>query len=57
MESIVAGVPMVCWPYFADQHTNSRFVSEFLRVGLDMKDTCNRTVVERMINDLMVERG
>ena len=28
LESIVAGVPMICWPYFADQQINSRFVSE-----------------------------
>ncbi|OWM66201.1 hypothetical protein CDL15_Pgr013418 [Punica granatum] len=56
MESITAGVPMLCWPYFADQHPNSRFVSEFLGVGLDMKDMCDRTIVERMINDLMVDK-
>ena len=28
LESIVVGVPMICWPYFADQQINSRFVSE-----------------------------
>ncbi|KMT13924.1 hypothetical protein BVRB_4g077650 [Beta vulgaris subsp. vulgaris] len=53
LESIVAGVPMLCWPYFADQQVNSRFVSEVWRIGLDMKDVCDRTIVEKMINDLM----
>ncbi|XP_010674287.1 7-deoxyloganetic acid glucosyltransferase [Beta vulgaris subsp. vulgaris] len=53
LESIVAGVPMLCWPYFSDQQVNSRFVSEVWRIGLDMKDTCDRTIVEKMINDLM----
>lgn len=53
IESITAGVPMVCWPYFADQQINSRFVDEVWRVGLDMKDRCDRTVVEKMIGDLM----
>lgn len=53
LESIVAGVPMLCWPYFADQQVNSRFVSEVWRIGIDMKDTCDRTIVENMINDLM----
>lgn len=56
LESIVSGVPMVCWPYFADQHINSRFVSEVWKLGLDMKDVCDRNVVEKMVNDLMVER-
>ena len=56
LESIVAGVPMICWPYFADQPINSRFVSEIWKIGLDMKDTCDRVIVENMINDLMDRR-
>ncbi|KAK7366881.1 hypothetical protein VNO80_08884 [Phaseolus coccineus] len=56
LESLVAGVPMICWPYFADQQINSRFVSEVWKVGLDMKDVCDRDVVEKMVNDLMVHR-
>ncbi|GAV56819.1 UDPGT domain-containing protein [Cephalotus follicularis] len=56
LESIVAGVPMVCWPYFADQQVNSRFVSEVWKLGVDMNDLCDRTIVEQMLNDLMVER-
>lgn len=56
LESIMAGVPMICWPYFADQQVNSRYVSEVWKLGLDMKDVCDRNVVEKMVNDLMVER-
>ncbi|KAL3521157.1 hypothetical protein ACH5RR_019306 [Cinchona calisaya] len=56
LESIVEGVPMLCWPYFADQQPNSRFVGEVWKIGLDMKDTCDRRIVEKMIRDLMVER-
>ncbi|KAL8552061.1 hypothetical protein ACS0TY_000939 [Phlomoides rotata] len=26
LESIVEGKPMICWPYFADQHVSSRYV-------------------------------
>jgi hypothetical protein len=56
LESVVCGVPMICWPYFADQQINSRFVSEVWKIGLDMKDTCDRKVVENMVNDVMVNR-
>ncbi|KAG2723828.1 hypothetical protein I3760_02G188500 [Carya illinoinensis] len=56
IESIIAGVPMICWPYFADQQVNSRFVSEVWKLGMDMKDVCDRVVVEKMVNDLMAER-
>ncbi|PON56509.1 UDP-glucuronosyl/UDP-glucosyltransferase [Parasponia andersonii] len=56
LESIVAGVPMICWPYLADQQINSRFVSQVWKLGLDMKDVCDRKVVEKMVNDLMVEK-
>ncbi|CAK9165233.1 unnamed protein product [Ilex paraguariensis] len=56
LESILAGVPMICWPYFADQQVNSRFVGEVWNLGVDMKDTCDRVIVETMINDLMEVR-
>ncbi|KAK1377972.1 Glycosyltransferase [Heracleum sosnowskyi] len=35
---------------------NSRFVSEVWKLGLDMKDTCDRVTVEKMVKDLMFER-
>ncbi|KAL2941371.1 7-deoxyloganetic acid glucosyltransferase [Bienertia sinuspersici] len=53
LESIMTRVPMLCWPYFADQQVNSRFVSEVWKIGLDMKDTCDRTILAKMVNDLM----
>nr|KYP66365.1 Cytokinin-O-glucosyltransferase 2 [Cajanus cajan] len=56
LESLVAGVPMICWPYFADQQVNNRFVSEVWKLGLDMKDVCDRHVVENMVNDLTDHR-
>ncbi|KAM0941393.1 putative 7-deoxyloganetic acid glucosyltransferase [Dioscorea sansibarensis] len=53
MEGMVAGVPQICWPYFGDQMVNSRFVSEVWRIGLDMKDTCDRNIVEKMVREVM----
>ncbi|XP_074273222.1 7-deoxyloganetic acid glucosyltransferase-like [Silene latifolia] len=56
LESIVEGVPMICWPFTFDQQVNSRLVSEVWNIGLDMKDTCSRHMVETMIKDLMDTR-
>ncbi|KAK9019283.1 hypothetical protein V6N11_053809 [Hibiscus sabdariffa] len=56
LEGVAAGVPMICWPYFADQQVNSRVVSEVWKIGLDMKDVCDRKILEKMVNDVMVDR-
>lgn len=53
MESIVEGKPMICWSHNVDQRVNSRLVEKFWKIGLDMKDTCDRSTIERMIKDLM----
>ncbi|KAL3521162.1 hypothetical protein ACH5RR_019311 [Cinchona calisaya] len=56
LESIYEGVPMISWPYFLDQQVNGRFVSEVWKLGLDMKDTCDRDIVEKMVRELMEVR-
>nr|UHH90542.1 UDP-glycosyltransferase [Nicotiana benthamiana] len=53
LESIIEGVPMICWPQLADQQINSRYVEEVWKLGLDMKDTCDRVIIEKMVRDLM----
>uniref|UniRef100_M1BYM9 Glycosyltransferase n=1 Tax=Solanum tuberosum TaxID=4113 RepID=M1BYM9_SOLTU len=57
LESIVEGVPMICWPRFADQQVNSRFVGEVWKMGLDIKDTCDRDIIAKSIRDLMEKRN
>ncbi|EMS46434.1 UDP-glycosyltransferase 85A2 [Triticum urartu] len=54
LECAVEGVPMVCWPFFADQQTNSRFVDAVWKTGLDMKDVCDRGVVEKTVREVMI---
>ena len=56
LESIFEGVPMICWPQLADQQVNSRCVSELWKVGFDMKDTCDRFIIEKMVRDLMEDK-
>ncbi|CAD6218044.1 unnamed protein product [Miscanthus lutarioriparius] len=53
LEGVVEGVPMVCWPSFSDQQTNSRLVGAVWRNGLDMKDVCDGAVAERMVREAM----
>lgn len=56
LESIVAGKPMICWSNAYDQQVNSRFVSNVWKLGLDMKDLCDREIVAKMVNEVMVDR-
>ncbi|XP_031485610.2 7-deoxyloganetic acid glucosyltransferase-like [Nymphaea colorata] len=56
MESICSGVPMLCWPSFADQPLNCRFVSHVWKIGLDMQRMCSRTMIERLVRELMAEK-
>lgn len=56
LESIAEGVAMICWPHFVDQQVNSRYVGEVWKVGLDMKDKCERSVVGKMVKEVMVLR-
>uniref|UniRef100_A0A6N2MMY5 Glycosyltransferase n=1 Tax=Salix viminalis TaxID=40686 RepID=A0A6N2MMY5_SALVM len=53
LESIFAGVPMICWPMIADQQVNSRCVSELWKIGFDMKDKCGRDLIEKLVRNLM----
>nr|KAJ0220014.1 hypothetical protein LSAT_V11C200064020 [Lactuca sativa] len=53
VESMVEGVPMICWPLKVDQHVNSWFVSEVWKIGIDIKDTCDRFVVEKAVKDVL----
>lgn len=53
LESIAEGVPMICWPCFVDQQVNSRYVEQVWKLGLDMKDMCDRVTLEKMVKDLM----
>ncbi|KAK1355250.1 Glycosyltransferase [Heracleum sosnowskyi] len=56
LESLIEGVPMICWPYIVDQQVNSCFVQEVWRVGIDMKDSCDRVTVEKTIREVMEDR-
>jgi len=53
-ESICAGVPMLRWPFFADQPTNCRYISNIWEIGIEIDTNVKREEVEKLINELLV---
>ncbi|GFS39218.1 hypothetical protein Acr_00g0061710 [Actinidia rufa] len=54
VESISAGVPMMCRPCFGDQRVNARIASHVWGVGIEMDNGLERGQVERAVRRLMV---
>ncbi|KVE39115.1 UDP-glycosyltransferase 85C2-like [Cynara cardunculus var. scolymus] len=57
IESLSAGVPMICWPYLWDQTTNCRFICKEWDVGLEMGKNVKRDEVKKLVQELMGEGG
>ncbi|KAJ4968180.1 hypothetical protein NE237_014881 [Protea cynaroides] len=58
LESISGGVPMLCWPFFADQQTNCRYACTTWGIGLEINNDVKRDEVESLVKELMEgERG
>ncbi|CAK9183401.1 unnamed protein product [Ilex paraguariensis] len=53
MESICCGVPMVCWPFFADQQTNCRYCCSEWGIGMEIDSDVKRDEVETLVRLLM----
>ncbi|KAM0893713.1 hypothetical protein ACQ4PT_024931 [Festuca glaucescens] len=52
-ESLAAGVPMVCWPGFADQYTNCKYACEVWGVGLRLDVEVRRDQVAGHVRQAM----
>ncbi|GLT50900.1 hypothetical protein SLA2020_243550 [Shorea laevis] len=55
LESISAGVPMICWPFFAEQQTNYRSCCTEWGIGMEINSDVKRDEVERLVRELMGE--
>ncbi|KAL4196252.1 hypothetical protein AMTRI_Chr04g245170 [Amborella trichopoda] len=53
LESICNGVPMICWPFFADQQTNCRYVCKEWGIGMEINNDVKREDVEALVRELM----
>ncbi|KAG2650184.1 hypothetical protein PVAP13_1NG202900 [Panicum virgatum] len=52
-ESMAAGVPMACWPGFADQYTNCRYACEAWGVGVRVDAEVRREQVAERVREMM----
>ncbi|XP_058754700.1 7-deoxyloganetin glucosyltransferase-like [Vicia villosa] len=52
LESVCSGVPMICWPFFSEQHTNCRFSCHEWGIGLEIEDA-KRDKIEGIVRELM----
>uniref|UniRef100_A0A0E0KRA4 Glycosyltransferase n=1 Tax=Oryza punctata TaxID=4537 RepID=A0A0E0KRA4_ORYPU len=53
MESLCGGVPMLCWPFFAEQQTNRRYSCTEWGVAVEIDDDVRRDAVEAKIREAM----
>ncbi|KAM5586416.1 hypothetical protein ABKV19_005366 [Rosa sericea] len=53
IESVTAGVPMLCWPFFADQQTNSYYCCNEWGIGMEINTDVKRDNVEKLVKELM----
>ncbi|KAI3850322.1 hypothetical protein MKW92_036132 [Papaver armeniacum] len=55
LESISEGIPMICWPFFAEQQTNCRYVCTEWANGSEIDADVKKDEVERLVRELMDE--
>ena len=53
LESLCAGVPMLSWPFFAEQQTNCRYKRTEWGVGMEIGGEVRRAEVSAMIREAM----
>ncbi|KAK2635045.1 hypothetical protein Ddye_029837 [Dipteronia dyeriana] len=53
IESVSCGVPMVCWPFFAEQQTNCMFACSEWGIGIEIDNDVKREEVEKLVRELM----
>ncbi|RCV05965.1 hypothetical protein SETIT_1G125200v2 [Setaria italica] len=52
-ESLAAGMPMVCWPGFADQYINRKYACDVWGVGVRLDDEVRREQVAMRVREAM----
>ncbi|KAJ1394354.1 UDP-glycosyltransferase family, conserved site [Sesbania bispinosa] len=53
LESICEGVPMIGWPFFAEQQTNCRYICTTWGIGMDIGDDVKREEVTTLMKEMI----
>ncbi|TQE11467.1 hypothetical protein C1H46_002842 [Malus baccata] len=53
LESICEGVPLICWPFFAEQQTNCFYLCNKWGFGMEIDTQVERDKVEKLVRELM----
>ncbi|XP_030967474.1 7-deoxyloganetin glucosyltransferase-like [Quercus lobata] len=53
IESVCAGVPMLCLPFFSDQQTNCKYTCNEWAIGMEIDFNVKRVEVEKMVIELL----
>ncbi|KAM0936314.1 putative 7-deoxyloganetin glucosyltransferase [Dioscorea sansibarensis] len=53
LECVCGGVPVICWPFFAEQQTNCRYLCTEWGMGMEIDNNVKREEVEGLIKELM----
>ena len=53
IETISSGVPTICWPFFAEQQTNCRYLCKSWKVGMEINNDVKREEITELVLEMM----
>ncbi|GMI67938.1 ARABIDOPSIS THALIANA UDP-GLUCOSYL TRANSFERASE 85A1 [Hibiscus trionum] len=53
LEAVSEGMPLICWPFFADQQTNCRYACTTWGIGMEINPDVKREDVESLVREMM----
>jgi UDP:flavonoid glycosyltransferase YjiC (YdhE family) len=53
LESMCAGVPIICWSFFAEQQTNCQYAYSTWGIGMEVYHDVKRDEIEALVREMM----
>lgn len=53
LETVCSGVPVISWPFFAEQQTNCRYSCVEWGIGMEIGSEVKRDEIEKLVRELM----